>query len=77
MAAASFALKGIFGYGGLLIGLRRGKGITPRGVFQYAQGQGFEENLKILDTSGYYRRRIATSARRVFIEGIFIVPHSS
>jgi len=74
MAAASFALKGIFGYGGLLIGLRRGKGITPRGVFSMLRGKGFEENLKILDTSVIIDGRIADICEAGFIEGIFIVP---
>jgi uncharacterized protein YacL len=74
MAAASFALKGIFGYGGLLIGLRRGKGITPRGVLSMLRGKGFEENLKILDTSVIIDGRIADICEAGFIEGIFIVP---
>jgi uncharacterized protein YacL len=74
MAAASFALKGIFGYGGLLIGLRRGKGITPRGVFSMLRGKGFEENLKILDTSVIIDGRIADICEAGFLEGIFIVP---
>jgi len=74
MAAASFALKGIFGYGGLLIGLRRGKGVTPRGVFSMLRGKGFEENLKILDTSVIIDGRIADICEAGFLEGIFIVP---
>ena len=74
MVAASFALKGIFGYGGLLIGLRRGKGVTPRGVFSMLRGKGFEENLKILDTSVIIDGRIADICEAGFLEGIFIVP---
>ena len=74
MAAASFALKGIFGYGGLLIGLRRGKGITPRGVFSMLRGKGFEENLKILDTSVIIDGRIADICEAGFLEGVFVVP---
>jgi uncharacterized protein YacL len=74
MAAASFALKGIFGYGGLLIGLRRGKGITLRGVFSMLRGKGFEENLKILDTSVIIDGRIADICEAGFLEGVFIVP---
>ena len=74
MAAASFALKGIFGYGGLLIGLRRGKGITPWGVLSMLRGKGFEENLKILDTSVIIDGRIADICEAGFLEGVFIVP---
>jgi uncharacterized protein YacL len=74
MAAASFALKGIFGYGGLLIGLRRGKGITLRGVLSMLRGKGFEENLKILDTSVIIDGRIADICEAGFLEGIFVVP---
>ena len=74
MAAASFALKGIFGYGGLLIGLRRGKGITLRGVFSMLRGKGFEENLKILDTSVIIDGRIADICEAGFLEGVFVVP---
>lgn len=74
MAAASFALKGIFGYGGLLIGLRRGKGLTPRRVFSMFRVKGLEENLKILDTSVIIDGRIADICEAGFIEGIFVVP---
>lgn len=74
LAAASFALKGIFGYGGLLIGLRRGKGVTLRGVFNMLRGKGFEENLKILDTSVIIDGRIADICEAGFLEGVFIVP---
>ncbi len=74
MAAASFALKGIFGYGGLLIGLRRGKGLTLRNVLSMIRGKGFEENLKILDTSVIIDGRIADICEAGFLEGVFIVP---
>ena len=74
MVAASFALKGIFGYGGLLIGLRRGKGITLRGVFSMLRGKGFEEDLKILDTSVIIDGRIADICEAGFLEGVFVVP---
>lgn len=74
MVAASFVLKGIFGYGGLLIGLRRGQGITLQGIFRMLRGKGFEENLKILDTSVIIDGRIADICEAGFLEGIFIVP---
>lgn len=74
MEAASFVLKGIFGYGGLLIGLRRGKGITLQGLFSMLRGKGFEENLKILDTSVIIDGRIADICEAGFLEGVFVVP---
>lgn len=72
--AVSFVLKGIFGYGGLLVGLSRGKSITIPGIFRLLQGNGFEENLKILDTSVIIDGRIADVCEAGFIEGTFIVP---
>jgi len=70
----SFALKGVFGYGGLLIGLSRGKGITVPGIFRLLSGKGFEANLKILDTSVIIDGRISDVCEAGFIEGTFIVP---
>ncbi|OGW31235.1 MAG: hypothetical protein A2X59_00860 [Nitrospirae bacterium GWC2_42_7] len=74
MAAISFILKGIFGYGGLLIGLSRGRGITLVSIIRLVRGEGFEENLKILDTSVIIDGRIADVCETGFIEGVFIVP---
>lgn len=74
MTAVSFALKGFLGYGGLLVGLRRGKGITLAAIFRLFIGKGFEENLKILDTSVIIDGRIADVCEAGFIEGTFIVP---
>lgn len=74
MVAGSFVLKGIFGYGGLLIGLRRGKGITLQGLFRMLRGKGGEENLKILDTSVIIDGRIADVCETGFFEGVFVVP---
>lgn len=72
--AISFTLKGIFGYGGMLIGLSRGRGITLASIFRLVQGKGFEENLKILDTSVIIDGRMADVCEAGFIEGTFIVP---
>jgi len=74
MAAISFILKGIFGYGGLLIGLSRGRGITLASIVRLVRGEGFEENLKVLDTSVIIDGRIADVCETGFIEGVFIVP---
>lgn len=71
---ASFVLEGIFGYGGLLIGLSRGKNITVQGIFRLLKGNGFEENLKILDTSVIIDGRLADVCEAGFIEGTFVVP---
>lgn len=73
-ALSSFAVKGIFGYGGLLIGLRRGKGLTLPGLLGILRGKGFEENLKLLDTSVVIDGRIADVCEAGFIDGVFIVP---
>jgi uncharacterized protein YacL len=74
IVAVTFILKGIFGYGGLLIGLSRGKGITVPGIFRLLRGKGVEENLKILDTSVIIDGRISDICEAGFIEGTFIVP---
>jgi len=74
MVVVSFAVKAVFGYGGMLIGLSRGKGITIPGIFGLLSGKGFEENLKILDTSVIIDGRIADVCEAGFIEGTFIVP---
>lgn len=73
-AAVSFALKAVFGYSGLLIGLRRGKGITFQGILSFLAGKGLEENIKILDTSVIIDGRIADVCEAGFIEGVFVVP---
>lgn len=70
----SFALKGFLGYGGLLIGLSRGKGITLASIFRLFRGHSFDENLKLLDTSVIIDGRIVDICEAGFIEGTFIVP---
>jgi uncharacterized protein YacL len=72
--ALSFLFNAIFGYGGMLIGLARGRGLTVPGIIRLLQGRGFEENLKILDTSVIIDGRIADVCEAGFIEGTFIVP---
>jgi len=73
-SATAFALNALFGYAGLLIGLRRGKGLTISGMLRLFRGQGFEENLKLLDTSVIIDGRIADVCEAGFIEGTFVVP---
>lgn len=67
-------LMAVFGYGGLLIGLSRGKAITIAGIFRVFRGQSIEEHLKILDTSVIIDGRIADVCETGFLEGVFIVP---
>ncbi len=70
----SFVLNALLGYGGLLLGLKRGKGLTISGIFRLFRGQGVEENLKILDTSVIIDGRIADVCEAGFLEGVFILP---
>jgi len=69
-----YGVIAVFGYGGLLLGLEKGKGISLQGIFRLFRGQGMEENLKILDTSVIIDGRIADVCETGFIEGVFIVP---
>jgi uncharacterized protein YacL len=74
VVVVSFALTAIFGYGGLVIGLNRGRGMTMPEIFRLLRGQGYEENLKILDTSVIIDGRISDVCEAGFLEGAFIVP---
>ena len=49
-------------------------GLTISGILRLFKGQGFEENLKLLDTSVIIDGRIADVCEAGFIEGIFILP---
>ena len=70
----SFWVMAVFGYGGLLLGLSKGKGISIAGIFRFFRGEGIEENLKILDTSVIIDGRIADVCETGFLEGVFILP---
>lgn len=70
----SFGLMSVFGYGGLLLGLSRGKALSLPGVIRLFQGQSMEEHLKILDTSVIIDGRIADICDTGFLEGVFILP---
>lgn len=72
--AVSFGLMAVFGYGGLLLGLSRGKALSMAGIFRIFRGQETEENLKILDTSVIIDGRIADVCETGFLEGVFILP---
>lgn len=73
-AAVSFIINAVFGYGGLLIGLSRGKDLTMPGLLRLFSGKGYDENLKILDTSVIIDGRISDVSEAGFLEGTFIVP---
>lgn len=70
----SFVLSALFGYGGLLMGMKRGENLTVSGIFRTFRGQGTEEYLKILDTSVIIDGRIADVCEAGFLDGVFLVP---
>jgi uncharacterized protein YacL len=74
IASVSFVLMSLFGYGGLLLGVSKGKDISITDIFRFFRGQGSEENLKILDTSVIIDGRIADVCESGFLEGVFILP---
>ncbi len=71
---STFALNAILGYGGLLVGLRRGKNLTVPAIMRLFKGQEMEQDLKIFDTSVIIDGRIADVIEVGFLEGIFIIP---
>jgi uncharacterized protein YacL len=70
----SLVLMSVFGYGGLLLGLDRGKAISVASILRLFRGQGMEENLKILDTSVIIDGRISDVCETGFLDGTFILP---
>lgn len=74
LSTASFVLTALFGYGGLLIGLKKGENLTIPGLFRIMRGQGTENNVKILDTSVIIDGRIADVCEAGFLDGIFLLP---
>ena len=74
-ALATFLLNAILGYGGLFIGLSRGKNLTITSIMRMFKGQEIEQDLKVLDTSVIIDGRIADIIEVGFLEGIFVLPH--
>lgn len=74
MSVPSSIINALFGYGGLLIGLVRGRSLTAPGILKMLRGQGAEENLKILDTSVIIDGRIAEICEAGFLDGNFLLP---
>lgn len=71
---AMFALSALLGYGGLLIGLKRGESLSVLSFHQAIKGKSSEEHKKLLDTSVIIDGRIADICETGFIDGMFIVP---
>lgn len=74
ISIVSFVLNALLGYGGLLLGLKRGERLTISGLFRIFRGQDSEEHLKILDTSVIIDGRIAEVCEAGFLDGVFLVP---
>jgi len=66
-------LNALFGYSGLLLGLRKGRDFTLSGFIRSLKGRE-EENYKIIDTSVIIDGRIVDVCEAGFVEGTFILP---
>jgi len=64
----------LFGYSGLLLGLRAGKGFTLINVIKAFKSRVEEEHAKIIDTSVIIDGRIVDVCEAGFLEGTFIIP---
>jgi uncharacterized protein YacL len=71
---APIILDTLFGYSGLLLGLRKGRGLSLYDLFKAIKGRSEEENLNIIDTSAIIDGRIADVCETGFLEGTFILP---
>ncbi|MDI6800596.1 MAG: PIN domain-containing protein [Thermodesulfovibrionales bacterium] len=69
-----FVLNAAFGYGGLFVGLHRGRNLTVSAIMRLFKGQELEEDIKVLDTSVIIDGRIADIIEAGFLEGAFIIP---
>jgi uncharacterized protein YacL len=67
-------LNALFGYSGLLLGLRTGKDFTISNVVKAFKTRVEEEHAKIIDTSVIIDGRIVDVCEAGFIEGTFIIP---
>jgi uncharacterized protein YacL len=74
ISSVSFGLMALFGYGGLLFGISKGKEISIADISRLFRGQSLEENFKILDTSVIIDGRIVDVCESGFLEGVFILP---
>lgn len=67
-------LIGLFGYFGIVFGIKKGESFQLSKVIRYLKGQEGNENTKILDTSVIIDGRIADICETGFLEGMFIIP---
>lgn len=67
-------LSALFGYSGLLLGLRKGRNLTLSGIIKSFKGRQGEENLKVIDTSVIIDGRIADVCEAGFVDGAFVLP---
>ncbi len=64
----------LFGYSGLLLGLRAGKDFTLASIVKTFRTRVEEEHAKIIDTSVIIDGRIADVCEAGFVEGTFVIP---
>jgi uncharacterized protein YacL len=69
-----FVAGGIFGYGGLFVGFKKGRDLTIPHIMRLFQGKEPEEDIKLLDTSVVIDGRIADIIDVGFMGGTFIIP---
>ncbi len=70
----SLIFNTLFGYSGLLLGLRAGKDFTLANIVKAFKSRAEESYLKIIDTSVIIDGRIVDVCEAGFIEGTFIIP---
>lgn len=64
----------IFGYSGLLLGLRAGRDFTLANIIKAFKSRAEEGHAKVIDTSVIIDGRIVDVCEAGFIEGTFIIP---
>jgi len=67
-------LSGLFGYLGVILGIKRAEGFRISDVVKTFRGGNLDENIKILDTSVIIDGRIADICETGFLEGTFVLP---
>ena len=70
----SLIFNAIFGYSGLLLGLRAGKDFTLSNVVKAFKSRTEEGYAKVIDTSVIIDGRIVDVCEAGFIEGTFVIP---
>jgi uncharacterized protein YacL len=70
----SLIFNALFGYSGLLLGLRAGKDFTLANIVKAFKSRAEETYMKIIDTSVIIDGRIVDVCEAGFIEGTFIIP---